>query len=200
MSFNTDSYFDIDESLRVSELAHPTANMYMLVTTPDNQIKGERAYLEKYGGGGFTGLIDVHGYFFAGHKPQGNGKLRYRSLTIVKRTDIATPSLLSALNLNQDGLTVTLSVFHNNQYTDSNQPRWAADMGHVSGGNYNSRLADPWFSIRLSDAKIRTMSTFTSKYIPIPLDIVSFDFLRCCVRILSLKTPKGANECELSVR
>ena len=209
MSSNTEGYFDIDECLRARELVNfKSKNMYMLITSEsigDGQIRGEREIRSPYGGGGFTGLIDVHGYFFTGHNPQGNSKTRYRSMTIIKRTDIAIPSLLHVFNANEDIMSVGLSVFHHNQREISAQP-WKSSL--ASDPSRGSKPPDSWFTINLSQVKIRAMSTFTSKHSHIPLDIISFDFRVYQMKIHRLTDDlngmtslmAGANQCGFDIK
>lgn len=211
MSFNEDGYFDIDECLRARELVNfKSKNMYMSIVSKgmaDGQVKGEREHRPVHGGGGFTGLIDVHGYFFTGHNPQGNGKPRYRSMTIIKRTDIATPTLLHLLNENEDIESVGLSVFHHNQ-REISTPRWNPEFGWEKDvGFQGARPPISWFTIGLSQVKIKAMSTFTSKHSHIPLDIISFDFRKYRMEIHRLTTDLngrtsvkgGANQCTFEI-
>lgn len=153
MSFNTEGYFDIDESLRVSELANTqTADIAMqIVSRKAGQIEGES--IRRYANG--TQLIDVLGYFFAGYTP-GNGRRHYRSVTVVKRSDVTSSSLLSLLDTNAD-MKVTLSSYR-------------------AGGESKSAEAQPNFEIILEEAKLKAMSIFTSAHSLLPLDILSFDF------------------------
>ena len=152
MPFNTEGYFDIDESLRVSELANTqTADIAMKVVRKGVQVEGES--IRKYHNG--SSLIDVLGYFFAGYTP-GNARRVYRSVTIVKHADVASSSLLSLLDTHAD-LKVTLSSYK-------------------AGGEAKSTDAQPSLEIVLDEAKLKAISIFTTAHSHLPMEILSFDF------------------------
>lgn len=206
MSSGTDGYFDIDECLRARELVTPKSPIaYMLIAADvgqSGQVIGEKDFMEVRGGGGFKGLIDVHGYFFSGYKSRSNGKPRYQSLTIIKRTDITTPALSHLLNNNEEISFLSLFIFHHNQ-AELAEPILTGS-GYKEGIGYQKGNLIPWFQIKLNKLKIKAMSTFTSKDSHLPLDAISFDFLSYRMEIHYLTTNragmtqalKGANMCE----
>ena len=129
-------------------------------------------------------------------------------MTIIKRTDIATPTLLHLLNENEDIQKVALSIFHHNQ-REIITPRWSSTSGWEKDVGFQ-RVNQPlisWFTIVLRQVKIKAMSTFTSKHSDIPLDIVSFDFRRYGMEIHRLtidlngrtSIKGGANQCTFEI-
>lgn len=157
MSFNSDGYFDINESLRAIELEGGYADIMMGIVRPSvGKIEGEGRL--GYDKTGTPRQIDVLGYFFDGCPPQGKDRQHYNSVTVIKHTDFATPSLFRLLNENCNDLEVSLTRYH------------------ASGESKRFGDAQPALEILLENADIRAISTFSSSRSLIPFDIVSFGF------------------------
>lgn len=168
MSLDFDYRFDIDEALQAGGLINPEARMYLYASdTTLATFKGETEMREqsdpnnpnKKNKNQMT-LVDVYGYFFSAYQPEGNGKPRYCSLTVIMKTGIATPGIHGHIDDIPDDQ-LTLYVLHPKE-----------DLDRVA----LPRMEEAWLQFSMEMPLIKAVTTFTSKYSPIPLDIVSFNF------------------------
>ncbi|WP_399697640.1 type VI secretion system tube protein Hcp [Xenophilus sp.] len=114
MSFNNDGKLDVDEALRMVDLAasgDPDGDMAMSVQSKGSPVEGEsrRAYDDG------KKRMDVKGYFFRSwvHTPPGSnkGRVSLTTLSVVRESDAASASLAGLLNKQADDLEVVISVY-----------------------------------------------------------------------------------------
>lgn len=167
MSFNTDGYFDINESLRAIELEAKADSADLLMGVTDkyhNRIEGEGRLTYLLGdsatGDNSPPQINILGYFFDGCPPQGKDRQHYSSVTVIKHTDFSTPSLFRRFNNADNELEVILTRYH------------------AGGDSKSLSKMQPILEILMEDANIRAISTLSSCYNLIPYDIVTFGFRR----------------------
>jgi type VI protein secretion system component Hcp len=150
MSIET-AVMDIDEALRTLELVGTKSGQIDLVMQVKTQragdIEGESS--RKYKDG--KPRHDVLGYYFAAGSPsdagsgQATGRRRYSALRIVRNSDAATASLMSAFATN-DNLAVDLSSY--------------------KAGGDNSADAQPIFRILLKNARVKTFTLIAGGALP----------------------------------
>ena len=156
MSFNTDGLLDIDEVLRIAELAicpKTGSDMFMVVEAGGAPVEGEcpRAFADG------KPHLEVYGYWnFTRQVQQGTDK-KYKAsgtpLIVVRPSDVATASLYSLLNNGRTDVKVTLQVFR-------------------AGGQNSSTELNPYLELIGSEARIYAMASYTSERLAMPCGVV----------------------------
>ena len=181
MSFDHDGFLDPDEVLRLDELALTNLNTGMdlglVVESGGAPVEGEstRAYHDG------KPHLNLLGYWVYTKQVQQGSNQKYKaassSLIVLRHADAATGSLYSLLNNGKLDVKATVQVYR-------------------AGGNAQSTQAEPVIEIIASDARIYCISSYTSKRLRQPCDIVVFAH-----RKLEIKTaPQKASGLRGAVR
>lgn len=171
MPFNEDGFFDIAEALRVIDLADDQADIVMGIRTNiGNFVEGEgrRTYQfeDSVKGDNTPPQMSILGYFFDGGTRLLKDKKRHRSVTIVKHTDFATPTLFQLVGASGKSAGA------------SNKHALVIISRYHAGGTKSIKEQQPVLQIWLLEATIQAISTFSSSRNRVPYDIVTFGFDR----------------------
>jgi type VI protein secretion system component Hcp len=160
MSFNQDGILDIDEGLRALQLVSTSEgeDVVMEITNKGTVVEGEslRQYEGSNAGKGLLGVAGYH-FFVRSHAEKGKkGVSRLLALSVIRKCDAATASLLSLLNSGSEEIKVKLSVFK------------------ASGDSAKS--AQPTLQFVLEEASIIGMAILTSDALQGPHELITLDY------------------------
>lgn len=165
MSFNSDGFWDIDEQLRVAELAHSglAANdLVMLVDRSGTVVVGECT--RRFPDG--KSRLNIAGYSW-GLAMRGaagsTGSRVFQPLYVVRRVDSATASLTSLAHSRTGDLTVHLSAFR-------------------AGGDAAAPDTQPMFEIELQGAQITAQFLTTGGPLLTMNELLCFSYREITVR------------------
>lgn len=166
MSFdNSDGFWDVDEQLRVLDLAQAgfTGNdLVMLVDSSGAAVVGEST--RRFPDG--KSRLNVCGYSWGlvmRGAPGGTGARAFQPLFVVRRVDSATASLASLVHARTAGLSVCLSAFR-------------------AGGDASATDTQPMFEIQLEDAIITAQFLTTGGPLSTMSEILAFTYRRITLR------------------
>jgi hypothetical protein len=137
MSFNSDGFWDVDEQLRMLDLAQSgfAANdLVMLVDRSGTIVAGEST--RRFADG--KSRLNIAGYSWGlamRGTPGAAGPRTFQPLYVVRRVDSATASVASLVHARTTGLTVCISAFR-------------------AGGDATAPDTQPMFELELQDATL----------------------------------------------
>jgi len=165
MSFNNDGVLDVDESLRLIDLAargDAGSDMAMSIQSKGTAVEGESE--RTYDDG--KKRMQILGYFVRAwvHTPPGSnkGRVSTTTLSVVRESDAATASLASLLNKQAADLEVVLSVY--------------------KAGGDNSPDAQPTLELTLQEARLDHHCLLSGGALGRPCEVVSFQYRTLAVK------------------
>jgi len=165
MSFNSDTFWDIDEQLRVLDLAQSGCapnDLVMLVDRSGTPVVGEST--RRFPDG--RSRLNISGYSWglvARGDPSATGSRTFQPLYVVRRIDSATATLSILATSRAGGLTVCLSAFK-------------------AGGDAAATETQPMFEIELADAQITAQFLTTGGPLATMSESLCFSYREITIR------------------
>lgn len=165
MSFNQDGKLDLDEALRILEIASKKSDgvdLLLHVESKGTPVEGESP--RRFDDGKLR--MDMLGYSFgvSVHQPPGGakGQVRAQPVIVVRQSDAATASLSSLLKSQAHDLTVSISAF--------------------KAGGDDSPDAQPTLVLELQQARVERQMLLSGGVVGVPCEIVVFDYRSVSIR------------------